>query len=343
MAKNIIFFADGTWNHPNETEHGLPADTNVVKMWRAGSGSAGQITHYDDGVGADGTPLDRLLGGAIGEGLFSKVRDGYACIASMYRPGDRLYLFGFSRGAYTARSLAGMIAICGLPDQDRVSDQAVRDAFDAYRAGIDRAPFLEALNGKYGNMTTTIEIAMVGVWDTVGALGIPGSLFQGLDATKYGFLDTTLHPDVKAAYHALSIDERRPAFDPTLWQPNGKSLLEQVWFAGVHADIGGGYAEAGLSDIALSWMMKQARGHGVRFDAGAYDRYTAAEPKHSLDALHRSWSPLWGFPKSRIVPPDAVLANSVSLRVQALPDYRPRNLLLSNGALQSSYRIAAVV
>jgi uncharacterized protein (DUF2235 family) len=344
MSKNVAFFADGTWNHPGETQDGLPADTNVYKMFKMAPTSASQISQYDDGVGADGSAVDQLLGGAIGDGLFAKVKQGHAFIAHAYRPGDQIYIFGFSRGAYTTRSLAGMIAICGLPDPARLTDPAVDDAFDAYRTRTNRQPLLDALKEHYGNNQQNVEIAMVGVWDTVGALGIPGDLFEGLDTDLYGFLDTTLHPDVKAAYHALSIDERRAEFVPTLWTPNGSSTLEQVWFTGVHADVGGGYAESGLSDIALSWMVKKAKSKGLLFDAGAFAQTTSVEPKHALDAAHDSWTPLWGFPKSRTVPGDAVIANSVALRLANLPTYRPANVALTSaGVLAASYGSEPVV
>jgi uncharacterized protein (DUF2235 family) len=326
MAKNIIFCADGTWNHPGETDNGLPADTNVYKIFKALPQSATQAPHYDDGVGADGTPVDRLLGGAIGAGLFQKIKDGYTIIARSFNDGDSIFLFGFSRGAYTARCLAGMIATCGLPDPAKFTDQATEDAFAAYRAGASRAPLLAALKTKYGDRD--IKIALVGVWDTVGALGIPGGLFSGLDATLYGFLDTSLHPNVLSAYHALSIDERRSEFTATLW--DGASLagreVDQLWFAGVHCDVGGGYAETGLSDIALGWMMRKAAAKGLIFDAAVYQRYTTLDPKFTLDQLHVSWNPTWGFPARRQIAAASSIANSVDIRIQQMADYRPPNL-----------------
>lgn len=246
MAKNIVFCADGTWNHPGEKNQGLAANTNVYKFYKALAGTSGQISGYDDGVGADGTPIDHLLGGAIGEGLFGKIKAGYRFVAQHYNHGDQIYIFGFSRGAYTARSLAGMIAICGLPDQGKFSDGAIDAVFSVYRTRTNRESALLNLQHEYGNNDINVEIAMVGVWDTVGALGIPGDVFAGLDGDICGFLETNLHPDVKAAYHAVSIDERRPEFVPTLWNPDSVApgnKLEQIWFAGVHADVGGGYAD----------------------------------------------------------------------------------------------------
>lgn len=325
MPKKIIFCADGTWDHPGRTDSGLEADTNVYKFYKALPQLATQEPHYDDGVGADGGPIDRLLGGAIGEGLFAKVKAGYTTIARSYDDGDSVYVFGFSRGAYTARSLAGMLAICGLPDEDKFTDQATKDAFEAYRAGSTRQPLLDSFVARYGRRN--VKIDMLGVWDTVGALGIPGDVFVGLDTKIYGFLDTGLHPDVQTAYHAVSIDERRREFVPTLWtsfMPN--QHVEQVWFAGVHCDVGGGYADSGLADIMLGWMMAKAAQNGLTFDSSVLSRYSPSAAKHSLDVIHESWSPLWGFPRSRQISSPACFSNSVGIRREQLPTYRPANL-----------------
>ena len=334
MSKNIVMCSDGTWNHPDETQGGHPAPTNVHKLFKALLVTAGQLPFYDDGVGADGTPIDRLLGGAIGDGLFQKIKHGYTKIAHVFVPGDQIYLFGFSRGAYTARSLAGMIAICGLPDAAKLTDQAVEDAFEAYRSRTNRQPLLDALKAKYGNGigggagAPNVEIAVVGVWDTVGALGIPGQVFAGVDDQIYGFLNTTLHPDVHAAYHALSIDERRSEFVPTLWDaPTAPGqVLEQVWFAGGHGDVGGGWAQTGLSDLTLGWMMTRARAKGLLIDEAVYASYANLDPKHALDQLHDAWTILWGFPTLRTIPGNSVISGTVATRLRFDPSYRPRNL-----------------
>src|ERR1039458_4492270 len=204
MSKKIIFCADRTWDSPQN-------DTNVYTLFKAITINSGQVAYYDDGVGSDGTVLENLAGGAFGDGLFQKVKDGYTKIAHVYAKDDQIFLFGFSRGAYTARSLAGMIAICGLPTGD-FDDNLVKDAFEAYRNPSKR----DAFDAKYGLYNA--KITMVGVWDTVGALGIP-AIFGGVDPAQFGFLDTSLHPDVLNAYQALSIDERRQEFPPTLWIP----------------------------------------------------------------------------------------------------------------------------
>lgn len=333
MNKNIVFCADGTWNHPDETLNGLPADTNVYKIHKALSVSAAQLTFYDDGVGADGTPVEQLVGGAIGDGLFQKIKDGYTTIAHNYRDGDQIFIFGFSRGAYTARSLAGMIAICGLPDPDKFTGQTTQDAFDAYRTRTNRQPLLDALKRNYGNGiggpgNANVEIALLGVWDTVGALGIPGGLFSGLDDQIYGFLDTSLHPDIKAAFHAVSVDERRSEFAVTLWNSSvaPDQTLDQVWFAGNHGDVGGGWAETGLSDLTLGWMMAKAAARGAIFDPTVFQSYQTLDPKHALDQIHDAWSLFWGFPKARDIPAGSVISDTVTLRLQYDPTYRPTNL-----------------
>ena len=347
MPKNIAVCTDGTWNHPDETNQGRPAPTNVYNLFKALPLTSMQLPHYDDGVGVGGTPIDHLLGGAIGDGLFAKVKENYAFIAHAYEAGDQIFLFGFSRGAYTARSLAGMIAACGLPAPDKFTDQAVEDAFAAYRARANKPAAVARLVEVYGNKP--VELAMVGVWETVGALGIPGNLFAGLDEHIYGFLDTKLNKNVKAAYHAVSIDEKRAEYVPTLWDPltpeavEAGNVLEQVWFAGVHSDVGGSYAETGLSDIALGWMMRKAKSLGLQFDADSFAQYTEIEAKHALDVAHQSWNPLWGLWKKRTVPAGVTIASSVAIRARYDDTYRPTNLVIDETGQLTGYAIAEVV
>ena len=232
MNKRIAYCADGTWDKSSN-------NTNVYKLFKSLTVGAEQMPFYDDGVGADGNPVSRLLGGAFGTGLWQKIKEGYTKISQVYEAGDSLYLFGFSRGAYTARSLAGMIAACGLPTKNFTND-LVDTAFNAYRAkGVGRSALLATLSNC--DMVNNPKIAMLGVWDTVGSLGIPAAI--GLDdPILYGFLDTSLHPNVLNAYHAVAIDEMRDEFPATLWtsQPAPGQTLQQVWFTGVHSDAGGG-------------------------------------------------------------------------------------------------------
>jgi len=340
MGKRIVFCADGTWD--SAVSH-----TNVYKLYKALITSAEQIPLYDDGVGADGNPIIKLIGGAFGTGLWAKIKDGYKKIAHIYEAGDQVFLFGFSRGAYTARSLAGMIGASGLPTQN-FSDDMVEIAFDAYRDKLNRADKLKKLANC--NMDPNPEITMVGVWDTVGSLGIPSAIGQ-VDPIAYGFLDTTLNPKIKHGVHALAIDERRAQFPPTLWtgQPAAGQTLEQVWFTGAHSDVGGGEPDGGpgttaLSDITLGWMMSKASSYGLQFDVAVQKQYTIPlDPTYSLDKFHESWKVFCGFPIRREIPKTASIANSVQIRCVDDSSWRPQNLIFVNGSLASDYQIVDVV
>jgi len=340
MSKRIVFCADGTWDKPRNK-------TNVRKMFDAASSIpdvSNQVAFYDDGVGSDGTPIDKLAGGAIGDGLFHKIKDGYKKIMHAYEPGDDISIFGFSRGAFTARSLAGMIAICGLPTAPVDDDpKLVNTAFQAYRNKDQRAALLASLN-QY--TLYDAKIKMVGVWDTVGSLGIP-ALFGGVDPLLYGFLDTNLHPDVLNAYQALAIDERRKQFPPTLWTPPSPpaagQVLEQVWFSGVHCDVGGGYPETGLADITFSWMLGKAKNLGLQIADNVWAQYASLDVKYALAQIHKSWNIFWLFPKSRTIANDAALSNSVAIRCKNDTSYQPGNLILNNGTPAGSYEPVQVL
>lgn len=221
--KSIVLCADGTWN----TSHCSTAsveDTNVRKLYMALTNSDSQLKYYGSGVGSDGTPIDHLIGGAMGEGLFQKVQDCYSFLANVYDRGDAIYLLGFSRGAFNARSVGGMIAGFGVPTIN-LDNQTVTRIFAAYREPnpIVKQRLKDGLKATYGLMDVNVE--MVGVWDTVGALGIPSLFFNVLNQGKYGFLDTSIHPCIRKAYHAVAIDERRAQFEPALWTNSDGSPL----------------------------------------------------------------------------------------------------------------------
>ncbi len=334
MAKNIIVCTDGTWDSASE-------DTNVVMLSRMLLRTSQQVVFYDDGVGVDGTPLEKLTGGAFGDGIFQKVKNGYSQVAQVYEKDDDLFFFGFSRGAYTARSIAGMIATCGLPTGG-FDDTLIDTAFNAYRNPTQRAAILATL-GKYNLYDA--KIAMVGVWDTVGALGIP-ALFGGVESS-YQFLNTGLHPDVLNAYQALSIDERRFQFPATLWQlpkpPVPGQTVEQVYFAGVHCDIGGGYPETQLSDITFGWMASKARALGALFNDSALAPYLSIDAKNALGMKHESWETMWGIPRNRAIDAAASLGNSVCIRFGNDGTYRPANLSVSGSALADGYGTVSVL
>jgi uncharacterized protein (DUF2235 family) len=339
MSKSIVFCADGTWEDSTK-------NTNVYRFYKALTVSANQMPFYDDGVGADGLPLNRVAGGAFGAGLYQKIKDGYTKIAQVYEAGDCISLIGFSRGAYTVRCLGGMITACGLPTAN-FTDDMVDKAFDAYRDKDDRAKILATLNQTY--KLADAPIAMVGVWDTVGSLGIP-AVIGGVDPILYGFLDTGLHPDVQNAFQALALDERRLEFPPTLWTgpfAPGQTV-EQVWFCGVHSDVGGGYSDdtngTALSDITLAWMMAKAATAGLVFAPGVFQQYSLPiDSKYALDSKHESWSVLWAIPKSRTVPPNSSISDSVYFRCEQDHTYQPRNLTFTNGAPASTYQRVSVI
>jgi len=341
MSKRMIYCCDGTWEKATN-------DTNVFKIYQALAQSAAQATYYDDGVGADGNAIEMIIGGALGTGLWAKVKQGYKTIALNYQPGDQLFLLGFSRGAYTARSLAGMIAICGLPAQNVTAaniDDLTNTAFSAYREQDNRQSLLDSL-ASYALFDA--KLTMVGVWDTVGSLGIP-ALFGGVDPAFYGFLDTNLHPDVKNAYHAVAVDEKRREFPATLWTGpfQADQTVEQVYFSGVHGDVGGGEpAQAGVllpSDVPLSWLISKAAALGADFSASALAAYPSPiDPSYATAPLHESWSLLWGIPKRRTISADASIANSVNIRAQGEAAYRPTNLSFVNGTLAPGYTVVTV-
>jgi len=293
MAKKIILCADGTWNTPHGPS-ALPNDTNVRKLYSLVAPQADQLKYYDSGVGTNGTHFEHFFGGAMGEGLFEKVQDGYEFLAFVWDPGDEIFLFGFSRGAYTARSLGGMIAYFGVPNQN-IDNMTVRRIFDAYRI-MDHDQKLAAkkeLAAEYA--LTEVNVKMIGVWDTVGALGIPLRAFGAWNQKEFQFHDTGLSRAVRFAFHALAIDEHREPFLPTLWEtaPDPGQTVQQVWFAGAHSDVGGGYPEHGLSDLALDWMLASAKTAGLEIDTNVVGKLpTAPDYKQKV---HDSKSVIYTF------------------------------------------------
>ncbi len=336
MAKNIAFFADGTWDDPN-------SNSNVFKLYSAAVNIDGiQVSAYDSGVGTDGNPLDKIFGGGFGIGLFQKIKQGYSAIASQYVPGDQIFIFGFSRGAYTARSLAGMIAVCGLPTLNPNDPQCLDMAFEAYRNTSQRQMLLQALNE--ANRMDDAKIQFLGVWDTVGSLGIP-AIFGGIDVVQYGFLDTSLHPDVLNAAQALAIDEKRLQFQPAIWTsaPAPGQSLTQVWFSGVHCDVGGGYPAdvtgCALSNITLHWMAAHASNCGLQFNIGAFP--PSPQLPDALATLHNSLTGLYTLcPHTRNIVADSSLGESVQQRCGTpTSNYAPENLHIHSGQLAGAYTI----
>ena len=273
MPRRLIVCADGTWNKVEKTEGGKHLSTNVAKLAAAllpiDIEGTPQLLCYLEGVGThDG---EWLRGGMFGLGISRNIREAYEFLVDAYEPGDEIWIFGFSRGAFTARSLAGMIRNSGLL-VSKHKDQ-IGPAMSLYRNRYDDtapdAPRARIFRNKYSYEP---GIKFIGVWDTVGALGVPGVhlWLARLLRIEWQFHDVELSRSVENAYHALAIHEKRSDFSPTLWKKQdwpeaSKQALEQVWFTGVHSDIGGGYAQAGLSDIALLWMVEKARSCGLGF------------------------------------------------------------------------------
>ncbi|TWP35785.1 DUF2235 domain-containing protein [Leekyejoonella antrihumi] len=279
MPKRLVVCCDGTWNTPDQTSQGQSSPTNVTKVALSVAASAADGTvqrlYYHPGVGVN--RRTRLRGGVFGVGLSANIIDAYRFLVHEYEPGDELFFFGFSRGAFTARSLVGLVRNSGIL---RVKNAGrVDEAYTLYR---DRRAHPRGVAATLFRRSYAHEprIRFVGVWDTVGALGIPdtGLGLPRLVNRRWQFHDTTLTSQVDAAFQALAIDETRRPFEPTLWQtpPHpADQVLEQVWFSGVHCDVGGGYSDTSQSDIALAWLAGKAAGCGLAFTA---DVFTASEP-----------------------------------------------------------------
>ncbi len=273
--KRIAIFADGTWNSPEKG-----GATNVLRMTRAvmpESGGAEQVTFYEWGVGTD---RKKLMGGISGVGIDKNIMDCYRFIVHNYDAGDQLFFFGFSRGAYTVRSLAGFIRNCGL--LTRPYANKIPDAYQLYRkrtkASGPNESEAKSFRKKYGVADIT-PIEFVGAWDTVGSLGIPVPFWGTLNDRKFLFHDTEPSKIVRHARQAGSSDESRDDSKPALWSDKPNVDVKQVWFAGVHSDVGGGYKNRGLSDCASSWMVAEAANCGLQFESHFLD---SIKPKPSI-------------------------------------------------------------
>lgn len=346
--KKLILCCDGTWNKADQVEHGgQPCVTNVLKIAvriaKHDKNNTPQVIYYDQGVGT-GNFLDKIIGGAFGDGLIANIFDAYRFLVGNYELGDEIYLFGFSRGAFTARSIAGMVRKCGILSRAHVDKY--HDALTLYHSNVhpDDAPAVAFRAANSISPQEQIPIKFIGVWDTVGSLGIPFHEGLRFDPKDYEFFDTELSGTVKYAYHALAIDERRGSFEPTLWdyKPKPDQTVEQVWFAGVHSDVGGGYFEAGLSDITLRWMLDKAEGAGLELDETALTarplhRDAEMEPHDSMKNVYQ-FMPKYDRPVGEAtknsknkgpngLDPTQSLHPSVLEHWDKVPTYRPANLL----------------
>lgn len=330
---HLIVFCDGTWNTPDQTEASLPAATNVVKLRNALAASdkdgEEQRIYYHPGVGSDGGWWERIAGGGLGEGLDKNIMSTYNWVARNYEPGSRIWLFGFSRGAFTVRSLGGMISRCGLLKTDGMDEKtiwaAVGKLFQNYRTPEATAEPVKATKAmpfhgvKTGNATKqSIPINFIGVWDTVGALGVPNDMaFLKIidDPAKHSFHDTSLSPIVQNARHAIAIDEMRQSFTPTLWtNVDDRPTVKQIWFPGVHGDVGGGYGRSDLSDGALKWMIDEVRALNLSFRENIE---TQLSP-NPLGQLHDSVTGVFKFLKTRPRDVPLFFSSNTSLHESAL-------------------------
>ncbi len=375
--KRIAVFCDGTWNRSDARY-----PTNVLKLsiaarLIAGDGVAQQV-QYVEGVGSGrgstriARVLDRVAGGLLGLGLNLNLEEAYRNLAFAYEPGDEIHLFGFSRGAFTARSLAGFIRAAGLPQRDGVA--RIPEALARYRSrrNSTRPDHEESFEFRLGyapRVTTSgkerewrragghpegtpLRIAYVGVWDTVGALGVPTqfALLARLLNGPHAFHDLALSRSVASARHAVAVDERRRSFEPSLWdnidELNGGATgddrrYRQEWFPGVHGGVGGGGDITGLSNAAATWVAEGAIARGLEFDEGQIDRL-----RGGIDALaplrNRSAPPglleriLSRMARDRGGPGDvAEVADPTTERWRRDPGYRPVTLAKVRAALDA--------
>lgn len=374
QQKRLVLFLDGTWNSVN-------SNTNVWRM-RAlcapkGDDGKPQLVYY--GIGVNG-----FLGGVFGQGLDENIRLAYEWIVENYNAGDEIFIFGFSRGAFTARALAGFVAIEGVLKAG--SPVGVAELFNRYKKGDEES--IWTLNEakekgdtsrltrqenwllKYSQPT---QVKMVGVWDTVGSLGLAWGSISGISRSEFDYLQTGLRIHILNAYHALAVDEHRRDFAPTLWtvrhpkdptvviaKPRPLSGVEQRWFVGAHANVGGGYETDILAQAPLRWMMKKAESHGLTFRSEV--NLDGDDVKASIADSYKAFG---SGVYAKVVPPlyrtlgqepdvrddgshiniNETIDASVFRRWRADPSYRPDNLVewaqrkkVNPGQLQTSVR-----
>ena len=374
MAR-IAIFCDGTWNSPGQSQ-----PTHVHRLYQATPETAEQKPIYIEGVGTGnkwasfvGKKLNKVGGGAFGWGLNDNIKDAYRALVKQYRPGDSIHIYGFSRGAYTARSLAGMIRKVGIVDN--LTEARLTQAFALYRlAGPQNAPdedqilkVRRALSPHFATSQAEIawraqnpsgedgetrprlvQIEFMGIWDTVGSLGIPSTILgpvASLWNRKYLFHDTRLSRTVKAARHALALDERRVFYRPALWENLEQSVegpglnrgdrsarrpYQQLWFVGTHSVVGGSAQTRGLTSITLEWMAEGAQQAGlVLRDVPALldhpvDPVAESAELSQVSLVYRLAGALLEWRKGPGHPVD--LHGSAEQRVAQRLDYRPLSL-----------------
>jgi len=268
--KRLIICCDGTWQKVEN-----PCPSNVVKITQViksvATDQLSQIVFYNKGLGTEEDLINKLGGGAFGWGIDDAIQNAYRFLCLNHEPGDEVYLFGFSRGAYTVRCLAGMIHNAGLLQRQHL--RHISKAYNLYRNhDAEASPNSEQamqFKQKYGE---PIKIQLLACWDTVGSLGIPDVIsWLGINRSlnqKYQFLDATLNPIVVHARHAMAVDEIRKVFNICRMEdPSGKIDLKERWFPGEHGCVGGGTESTkSLSNAALQWIIGEAAAVGLEFD-----------------------------------------------------------------------------
>lgn len=292
MSKKIVLFSDGTGNSAARLQK-----TNVWRLYQALKRTQQQIAYYDDGVGTSAWKPLALIGGAVGFGLARNVQDIYTFLCRNYEPGDEIFAFGFSRGAFTIRILGGLIAARGIAPRGLDLEQRVKQEWKAYRQKYGRFGTKRPSESRQHD----VQIRFMGLWDTVDAYGFP--LEEMRIAWDYlvwplSMRDRELSTRVQDAYHALSIDDERQTFHPVLWTEKGQApattiaeeRITQVWFAGVHSNLGGGYPDDSLSYVSLKWMLRQAERCGLEFDDDYRDFI-----ENELDEAGKIYNPRGGL------------------------------------------------
>jgi uncharacterized protein (DUF2235 family) len=353
--KRLAIFLDGTWNTLN----------NNTNVWRLKSlcvpSTPDQLIYYGEGVG---TRLgEKVRGGAMGFGIDHEIVDAYTWLVQVFAPGDEIFIFGFSRGAYAARSLSGLISTCGVLEPG--APLSIEQLYARYRregksisqlvhGPQDGLGLEERWIVKYCRQT---PIKMVGVWDTVGAMGNPLEPMRA-KVTKYHFLNTHLRLTNEFAFHALAIDEHRKDFEPTLWTrttdnaasasappPRPIANVEQRWFVGAHANVGGGYPSDILAQPPLKWLMDKASALGLQFHKQL--ELDQVDPLAPIRDSYAEFGNVWVRPFYHLVSPrfyrpigtepnkgtvrtteriNETIDSSVFERWRGNPQYRPPNL-----------------
>lgn len=379
-GRNIVICCDGTGNEINQNL------SNVLKLFRVARNNDNQIVYYDTGIGTlsrsnawsrHRNKFEQGFGLATGWGLDDNVLDAYRFLINSYQAGDKIYLFGFSRGAYTVRVLAGLLNLVGLlrAPQRKLADYA----FTTYKRAAEEGDLSVAWRVQNIMSTQRVPICFLGVWDTVSSVIVPRRdrfYIPSLIRLPY----TATNPLVKTFRHALAIDERRRMFrvntwvDQQIFKPNpfGKEEpqdIKQVWFSGVHSDVGGGYpeVESGLAKFPLKWMLDEAIRADLIVDTALYNHLVMGQPRkrgahdyvapsviaNTHDSMTLGWRPLEYLPKlvhrrewsrrrsmfnmylplkePRLVPDDALIHESVLQRIEQVPAYQPLNLPKSYG------------